>query len=79
MVDAFDVMMDALDRTEAALKADKPEGSKVCYQTAHYQIVDHGDDYEGRFVHRFALERKPEFRKSRVLERHASQIVQRTA
>jgi hypothetical protein len=70
MTGTFDVMMNALDRTEAALEADKPEGSEVCYQTAHYQVIDHGDDYEGRFVHRFALERKSEYAKSRVLPRH---------
>jgi hypothetical protein len=75
MIDTLDVMMNALDRTEAALEADKPEGSEVCYQSAHYQIIDHGDDYQGRFVHRFALERKPEYAKSRVLPRHAASNV----
>jgi hypothetical protein len=42
-------------------------GPKVCYETDHYRIVDHGTDWEGRYTGRYAVERRPEFVKSRVM------------
>lgn len=61
---------------EAQIMAGKPVdlaecGPRAIYQTAHYQIVDHGDDWKGRYAHRFVMRRKPEYSKSGVMARWA--------
>src|ERR1700733_14619838 len=52
---------------DVAEASDTLEGPKVCFETDHYQIIDHGEDWEGRFTCRFSVQRRPEFRKSRVM------------
>ncbi len=51
-------------------------GPKVCYETEHYLIEDHGEDWRGRYINRFCIQRRAEFRKSRVMQypTHGSQI-----
>ena len=50
-----------------SLTADKPEGSLVCYQTEHYQIVDNGEDWRRGYTSRFFMQRRAEFARSRVM------------
>jgi hypothetical protein len=67
------ILDNALNMVEAALAAGpKTSHSRVCFQTVHYHIVDHGADWRGRWSHRFVMERKPEYRRSRVMENHAA-------
>jgi hypothetical protein len=40
----------------------------IVAETRHYQIVDMGENWRGYFTNRYHLERKAEFRKSRVME-----------
>lgn len=40
----------------------------IIAETTHYRIADMGENWRGRFTNRYHLERKPEFRKSRVME-----------
>jgi hypothetical protein len=61
-----------VDLADVAEASGTLKGSKVCFQTVHYHIVDHGADWKGRWIHRFVLERKPEYRRSRVMENHAA-------
>lgn len=58
----------AVDLGDVAKTSDTLVGPKVCYETEHYRIVDLGEDWHGRFTTRFALERRPEFAKSRVMK-----------
>lgn len=53
---------------DVAERAGMLRGPKVCYETEHYRIVDHGVDWEGRYTCRFTTERRPEFAKSGVME-----------
>jgi hypothetical protein len=69
---------DQLDRIADAMQArmvkdaeTRLTGPRVAAQTVHYQVVDNGLDWKGRWSHRFALQRKDEYRKSRVLPRIA--------
>jgi hypothetical protein len=45
------------------------QGPKVCYETAHYQIEDAGENWKARgYTARFCVHRRPQFRNSRVME-----------
>jgi hypothetical protein len=74
MIDQQAAILDnALNMVEAALSSPpKASRSRVCFQTVHYHIVDHGADWKGRWINRFVLERKPEYRRSHVMENHAA-------
>ena len=74
-LEAFGNAMQAAARTgkpvnlaDVAEASGTLEGRKVCYETEHYQIVDHGEDWRGYFTARFFVQRRPEFRKSRVMQ-----------
>jgi hypothetical protein len=75
MIDQQIAILDnALNMVEAALEAPpKSEaiGPRVVFQTVHYQISDHGENWKGRWMSRYFLERKPEYAKSRVMKQHA--------
>jgi hypothetical protein len=58
----------AINLGDIAEASDTLSGPKVCYETDHYHIVDHGADWKGRYTCRFVMKRRPEFCKSRVME-----------
>lgn len=56
-----------VDLANIAQESETLEGPKVCYETDHYQIIDRGEDWKGFFTSRFSVQRRPEFKKSRVM------------
>jgi hypothetical protein len=45
------------------------QGLRVCFETPHFQIIDAGHDWKARgYTCRFAMQRRPEFSKSRVMK-----------